>query len=193
MPTTTTKRYKVDEYATWLDYKQTGIHEATLRSLTLKKILTPVEVRRGDSRRRIKVYDPEQIARVKLQRAQRLRLPDRDLTRGEQAALAFEMFAAGRSKADVVIALRIEPDGVESLWDQWLVMGGGDLVLTPTAFDRVAPYLGHVQSVTDLVDRIVARYPVALPGVDPVVVAVGDRDGAPDDVGTIDREPIDDA
>jgi len=49
----------------------------------------------------------------------------------EVAARAFEMFEEGRSIREIVIALRVRPERIERLHDQWEDFGGAELVITP--------------------------------------------------------------
>jgi hypothetical protein len=104
---------------------------------------------RGGSERRQWVYNPMEL--IKLRRpevAMRSREP------GETAARAFELFRDGKSNADVVIALRETPDNVGTLREQWLDMGGSELVINPAMHQALEELVGPFTGVADLVELV---------------------------------------
>lgn len=104
---------------------------------------------RGGSERRQWVYDPKEL--VKLRRPQ-VAMRSRDP--GETAARAFELFRDGENDAEVVIALRIPPDDVTTLRENWLNMSGSAVVINPAAHQLLEDLVGSFSSVADLVDRV---------------------------------------
>ena len=59
---------------------------------------------------------------------------------GELAARAFELFTAGRSPAEVVIALREPPDAIVALFKQWAALTGM-IVVYRDAWERARAWL----------------------------------------------------
>lgn len=106
---------------------------------------------RGGSERRQWVYDPKEL--LKLRRPE---VSMRSREPGETAARAFELFQDGKSDAEVVIALRESPDNVRTLREQWLSMGGAELVINPAGHQALEDLVGPFRSIADLVDRVIA-------------------------------------
>jgi excisionase family DNA binding protein len=72
----------------------------------------------------------------------------------EVAARAFEMFEAGRQIREIVIALRVRPERIERLHDQWKDFGGAELVVTPVAKRELERIIGPFVGVADIVERV---------------------------------------
>lgn len=104
------------------------------------------------------VYDPRELANAPVKRVV-------GRTPGDIAARAFEMFERSESRRQVVIATREEPEKVEELYDQWLNMGGTDVILTVDARQQLMDLLEtKIESVADL---LVAVKAFKKPGSDP--------------------------
>jgi hypothetical protein len=72
----------------------------------------------------------------------------------EVAARAFEMFEEGRPIREIVIALRVRPERIERLHDQWKDFGGAELVITPVAKRELERIIGPFVGVADIVERV---------------------------------------
>lgn len=102
--------------------------------------------------REVWVYDTDELSKIPSGLRQRARaMPG---GQGEIAARAFEMFDEGHPLRRVVISLRETPEAVEVLHDQWMRLGGADVVVGPAARAEIERLLGPFDGVAGLVERI---------------------------------------
>lgn len=83
-------------------------------------------------------YDPDELRRVP-RRANRFVGPH---SPGEIAARVFELLRDGRTIAEVVIEVRVEPSVVEDLREQWMESNGRSLVVPERERDELERLLG---------------------------------------------------
>ncbi len=100
---------------TWLHRgevaKMLGIPRETVRSIEKYGGLHPTKDGRGDM-----LFDPDE---VKAWAMAHPRLGVKLYDDGDIAAAAFKLFEAGRTRVQVVIALRITCERVDALWEEW--------------------------------------------------------------------------
>jgi hypothetical protein len=145
------------DISTWLTRWEAaellGVVEATIINWGRKKRLEPIRGLRADRRgaeRAVWLYDPEQLSRMP-----RSNRGARDArTPGEIAARCFELFREGKTKRDIVIELRQEPERIELLYDKWLDFGGAAHVITKVAQQDFENIVGPFISVADLFDLV---------------------------------------
>lgn len=139
----------------WLTYAQVtdllGITSQTVRSYRHKGKLNPRLALRqqvSGGQREVLVFDPQELAR----------LPKRTLTSissaGELAARAFELFDDGVSLRKVVTSLRETPGRVTELHEQWMELGGSELVIGRAAKVEIERIVGPFDGVAGLVERL---------------------------------------
>lgn len=152
--------------STWLTCREAAdllrVSENTIRAWGRRRddkdgrripILSPLRVKRphpSGATREVDVYDPQQLAAI----AARRRSPVTINSQGEVAARAFEMFDRGEPLREIVVQLRELPERVAELHEQWMSLGGADLVIGATARAELARFLGDFSDVADLVDRV---------------------------------------
>jgi hypothetical protein len=137
--------------------------EAMLTHWTKTGLVHPIQEARkvkGGQVRAIWLYDPQELARLPLRRRGREPAPE------DRAPQAFEMFNDGHKPRDVVVATRLDPDRVRDLHEQWLMMGGSDVVIATAAKRDLEAIVGPFEDVAELVARVRERVPPL-----PVVVA----------------------
>jgi hypothetical protein len=125
--------------------------EAMLTHWTKTKLLHPIQEARkvkGGQVRAIWLYDPLELTRLPLRRRGREPAPE------DRAPQAFEMFNDGHKPRDVVVATRLDPDRVRDLYEQWLMMGGADVVIAPAAKRDLEAIVGPFEDVAGLVARV---------------------------------------
>jgi hypothetical protein len=101
------------------------------------------------------VFDPKEVAALDAKRRKGAPAPPSDP--GEMAARAFELFDRGDELRKVVVKLRQKPEVVSELHDQWLDLGGAQVVITAEAREALERILGSFEDVADLVRLIQAR------------------------------------
>lgn len=145
--------------SSWLTRTQAadllGVSHTTMKNWDAAEILHPRKETRdlpNGGSREIWVYDPRELARVPNARRQRAQMMPGD--KGEIAARAFELFDEGVSRREVVTRLRETPEAVEVLHDQWLRLGGVEIVLSKVARDEIARIVGPFDGVAGLVSRL---------------------------------------
>ena len=114
---------------------------------------------------RVIVYDPHELKKLAIKLRRHITTHPRDS--GELAARAFELFDEGRAEREVVRELRVDPDTVRELKEKWSNMGGADLVLNPTAKEVLEKVLGPFDTVTEMVERVVAQLSPTTTGITP--------------------------
>ncbi len=151
--------------SSWLTCAQVSdvlrISENTIRKWTRRDMLHPVKGKRlhaNGSTREVDLYDPHEVAQ---RGSETRRLSSVPGDQGELAARAFEMFDAGKPLRDVVVMLRELPGKITELHDQWVDLGGSEIVIGRVARAELEVLLGPIADVADLVarvrDRMVAR------------------------------------
>ncbi len=139
----------------WLTYAQVtdlcGISNQTVRNYAKRGLLTPRRARRAQASGSVKevwVYDPREVAR----------LPKRKLnavpSEGEMAARAFELFDDGLPLRRVVTEMRETPARVSELHEQWVELGGSELVIGKIAQAEITRFIGPFDGVAGLVQRL---------------------------------------
>ncbi len=106
-------------------------------------------VQDSGSMKEVWVYDPREIAKLP---KRKLRSVPNDP--GEIAARAFEMFDDGAQPRRVVTVLRETPARVMELHEQWLELGGSDLVIGKAAKEEIERIVGSFDGVASLVERL---------------------------------------
>lgn len=96
----------------------------------------------------VDVFDPRELPKLPRNRGSSIVSP------GELAARAFEMFDNGRELKDVVVELRAEPSQVSTLYDQWMDLGGSEMVISRAAREELGKLVGPFVGVADLVQRV---------------------------------------
>lgn len=115
----------------------------------------PLKPRRGKrvqdsgSIKEVWVYDPHEVAKLP---KRKLRSVPNDP--GEIAARAFEMFDDGAPPRRVVTVLRETPARVMELHEQWLELGGSELVIGGAAKKEIERIVGPFEGVANLVERL---------------------------------------
>ncbi len=150
---------KGSDYSSWLSRDEAtdllGVSKNTLLNWETRDLLHPARVQRTDNRgflRSMYVYDPRELAKLPTRRQLAARTP------GEAAGRAFRMFAEGTPLADIVIELHETPTHIEALHEQWLNMGGADLVISPGAREALERVLGApFKGVAELVELVTAK------------------------------------
>lgn len=130
------------------------VSHTTIRGME-GKILHPRRGRRSlpnGGYREIWLYDPEELARVSSARRQKAR--HAPIQPGEMVARAFELFDDGRPLREVVTELRETPESIAAWHDQWLELGGAEIVVGPAARKELARLVGPFEGVADLVARV---------------------------------------
>lgn len=98
-------------------------------------------VRRLEARGAVRVYrHPDLGIVVSASDIERVRLDAQAPPRGDKgarAALAFELFAAGRTRADVLVRLRADVSEIEALWAAFVRLSSRSLVLAPADVARL--------------------------------------------------------
>ncbi len=143
----------------WLTRSQAAdlldVSHTTLKNWDKAGLLHPrkekCDLPRGGSRE-VWVYDPRELAKVPSARRGRAKSIPGDP--GEVAARAFEMFDDGHDLRAVVTQLRETPGTVEDLHDQWLRMGGSEVVLHRVAREEIASLVGPFDGVAGLLERL---------------------------------------
>lgn len=107
------------------------------------------------------VFDPQEIAALDAKRRRGAPAPPTDA--GEIAACAFELFDRGDEDRKVVVKLRQRPEVVSGLREQWLDMGGAQIVITQEAREALEGLLGPFEDVADLVRVVRSRVADARP------------------------------
>ena len=142
--------------STWLTANQVvdmlGVAHDTVKAWERKGVLHPQMARRtlsNGASREIRVYDPHEVAAMP--RRHGVRVPNDP---GEIAARAFELMETGKSIREIVVALREAPDKVADLHEQWMLLGGGDVVIGAAATEELVRLVGPFDGVAGLVERI---------------------------------------
>jgi hypothetical protein len=148
--------------ATWLTANQVvdmlGVAHDTVKQWERKGLLHPGRGRRvlsNGASREVRVYDPHEVAGIPRRRT--VRVPNDP---GELAARAFELMEQGKSLREVVVDLREAPAKVAELHEQWLNLGGSDVVIGRAAADEIVGLVGPFDGVAGLIERL--RETVAL-------------------------------
>jgi hypothetical protein len=94
------------------------------------------------------VYDPREVARLPKRKLGSVPDP------GEIAARAFELFDDGTPARRVVTLLRETPGKVMELHEQWLELGGSELVIGKVAKAEIERIIGPFDGVAGLVRRL---------------------------------------
>lgn len=132
----------------------------TLMSWERKGKLHPQRVLRLDNaghERLLVVYDPREVARL----PRRVGNEPYQVSPGEIAARAFELFEEGKTVRQIVVELRETPDNVLTLREKWLDAGGAELVLSPAAKEALEGEVGAFATVAELVERVALAKPKA--------------------------------
>lgn len=103
----------------------------------------------------VDVFDPREINRLDAQRRKGAAPPPSDP--GEVAAQAFELFELGTPLRQVVVRLRQQPARISELHEQWMDLGGADVVITAEAKEALAKIVGPFDDVADLVKLVATR------------------------------------
>lgn len=142
--------------STWLTANQVvdmlGVAHDTVKGWERRGMLHPQMARRqlsNGASREVRVYDPHEVARIPKRRI--VQVPNDP---GEIAARAFELMDAGKSIREIVMALRETPAKVAELHDQWMIMGGGDIVIGAVATEELVRLVGPFDGVAGLVERL---------------------------------------
>jgi hypothetical protein len=128
----------------------------TLVNYERKGVLNPEYAYRPDARgveHRVIVYNPHELKKV-ANRLSRNAASPRDP--GEIAARAYDLFEEGKPAKEIVRELRITSDAVRELREKWGDDGGDDLVISPSAKEALEKVVGRFDSVTELVELVVA-------------------------------------
>lgn len=146
--------------STWLTCAQVsdllGCSENTVRNWIRNNKLHPKKVTRahGNGVREVDAVDPQEVVAAAAGRRRVASIPGDE---GEIAARAFELFDAARPLREIVVALRVSPEKISELHDQWIDLGGGDLVIGRAARAELERFVGEFSDVADLVSRIAER------------------------------------
>jgi hypothetical protein len=92
-----------------------GVSNATLMDWERRGLLHPVRALSRTSNHKCFYYDATELATLPMAKREKYRPGP-----GEIAGRVFEMLRAGKTIADIVIELRVEPAAVEDLRQQWL-------------------------------------------------------------------------
>ncbi len=153
--------------SSWLTVRQIadslGVSEGTVRSWQSRGVLKNV----GKAQRRGRngslflcdVFEPGEVAALDAKRRKGAVGPPSDP--GEIAAQAFELFDRGDELRKVVVKLRQRPEVVSELHDQWLDLGGAQVVLTKEARDALEQVIGPFEGIADLVRLVQAKIATA--------------------------------
>ena len=143
--------------STWLTCAESAdlihVSQVTIRSWVRRNLLHPRSGQRVHSNGGtydVKLFDPSEIAL----RGKRRRLSSVPNDQGELAARAFEMFDQGCPLRGVVIELRETPTKVAELHDQWIDLGGSELVLGGAARSELERFVGPFSDVAGLVEIV---------------------------------------
>jgi hypothetical protein len=134
-----------------------GISAQTLVNYERRGFLHPQYVYRratNNADRRVTVYSPDELNKLRSYNRSII-VAARDP--GERAARAVEMFREGKSREDVIVALRGTFDEINDYHNKWLDLGGADLVISPNAKEALEKIIGPFASVTELVERVDAK------------------------------------
>lgn len=149
--------------SSWLTVRQIAdslaVSEGTVRSWQSRGVLKSV----GKAQRRGRngslflcdVFEPGEVAALDAKRRKGAVGPPSDP--GEIAAQAFELFDRGDELRKVVVKLRQRPEVVSELHDQWLDLGGAQVVLTKEARDALEQVIGPFEGIADLVRLVQAK------------------------------------
>jgi hypothetical protein len=130
------------------------VSEAAVKKWDEKNLLHPRKETRPLPKcgfRDVWVYDPSEVAQLAARRSRAVPLVS---DAGDIAARAFELFGEGVAGRDVVIRLRQLPERVEELREQWLELGGSDLVINSAARAALEQLVGPFDGVAALVSAV---------------------------------------
>lgn len=147
----------------WLTVRQIAdslaVSEGTVRSWVnrgvLKSVVKAQRRGRNGSLFLCDVFDPTEVGALDAKRRKGAPAPPNDP--GEIAARAFELFDSGDELRKVVVKLRQRPEVVSELHDQWLDLGGAQVVVTQEARDALERVVGPFEGVADLVRLVRSR------------------------------------
>lgn len=142
--------------STWLTCAQASdllrVSQNTIRTWVRRDLLRPARAGRpqpGGATREVDVFNPEDLAVFARRRSM-----TPVSSAGEVAARAFELFDVGTSQREIVVQLRETPQRVAELHEQWLELGGADLVVGGAARVELERYVGPFVDIADLVVRV---------------------------------------
>jgi hypothetical protein len=138
------------------------ISAQTLANYERRGFLHPQYVYRratNNADRRVIVYSPDELNKLRSYN-RGIAVAARDP--GERAARAVELFRQGKSKEDVLVAMRATFDEVNDFYSRWLDLGGADIVISPNAKEALERAIGPFQSVAELVEQIVKKVPLPI-------------------------------
>ena len=143
--------------ATWLTSRQAAdafnASENTIRAWAQRGQIRSARALRHHKKRgmrEVDVYEPSDVSKILSSR----RLSTVNRSDGELAARAFELFDRGTPKRRIVIDLRETPAKIEELYEQWLLLGGSEVVISAEAHAELTSALGTFDGVADLVARV---------------------------------------
>ena len=110
---------------------------------------------RGTSMRQVKVYSPDELARMPRKFKQ---LPANEA--GELTARVFELLNDGKTVLEIVIQTRETVDKIADLRERWLDSGGADLVITAAAKADLERCIGPFKTVGQLVELAAERFQI---------------------------------
>jgi hypothetical protein len=134
-----------------------GVSPQTIMNYETRKLLNPALVSRRIERRGLRtvyVYDPREVAKLPA-RVHPAMVP----SDGEIAARCFELFDEGRSLREVVRRARVTPGKASELHNEWLDMGGSEIVINDAAKADLEEKLGPFADVADLVELVRKHVP----------------------------------
>jgi len=128
-----------------------GIAIDTIRQWERQGRLHPAKTINPETLRETIVYDPQELARIPHRRTISVAAKPPP---GECTARAFELFNLGKTTMQIVIELRMTVGEVEEIHQQWLDLGGSEIVIGPESRAKLEACLGSFTTAEELAQRI---------------------------------------